>query len=450
MNEFLKLYFQLMAKGFATAEEKASLKELAEEHEGDEAKVEEVESLPDAEEASEEELADEVAKSISEKVLKALESAMEKNNAEVVEKTIESTAKALQKQNADRAKKAGIFNGDVKEARKEANQKFAEMLKRSGQSMVVKSGEYLDGGTNADGGFTIDETLFAEINLLLTDFGVARREMRVIPLRGRKANLNALATDVSVAWTTEGGSKPLTKFTINQVSAELKKLTAIVPWSDELAEDTEIDVVSFLAGRFSEKIAEKEDQAFFNGDGTATYGGITGLLSSAGTTVTMTGTSFETMDADDLIDMVDALPQGAHANAKFYLHRTNMSTIRRLKDNEGQYIYQRPSEAGPATIWGYPVVLVEAMPAKADSAEDTAFVLFGDLRKAYTIVTKANGTEFLISREGTLYYEDEMEQQQVLSLYQQDLSALRVKERVGGVTVLPTAVVRLKTASASA
>jgi len=446
MKDFLKLYGLLISKGFATADEKAKLKELA--TEADEAKVEEVEALPETLE-TEDELVEEVAKSVFAKMEKAIEKSLSKFSAETIENTVESVSKNLAKQNRDRANKAGLFNADVKEMRKEANQQLIAKLKSFSSQGVIKSGEFLSGGENEDGGYTIDETLFAEINLLLTEYGVARREMRVLNLRGRKANLNALASDVAVNWTSEGGRKSLTKFTIDQVNAELQKMTAIVPWSDELAEDTEIDVVDFLANRFAEKISEKEDDAFFNGDGSPTYAGITGVLNSALTSVTMTGTTFESMDADDLIDMVDALPQGAHANAKFYLHRTNMSTIRRLKDNEGQYIYQRPSEAGPATIWGYPVVLVEAMPSKADSSEDTPFVVFGDLRKAYTIVTKTTGTEFMISREGTLYYEDEEEQEQVLSLYQQDLSALRVKNRVGGVTVLPNAIVTLKTAPIS-
>ena len=33
------------------------------------------------------------------------------------------------------------------------------------------------------------------------------------------------------------------------------------------------------------------------------------------------------------------------------------------------------------TIWGYPVELVEVMPASTATADDTPFIIFGDLRK---------------------------------------------------------------------
>ena len=450
MDKFLKLYFQLMAKGFATAEEKAELKELAEDAESEtaEEKVEEVNSLPEAEEPTEDEVADEVAKSISERIEKSIEKALANHSAEAIEKAVESTAKAVAKQNRDMRNKAGLHHEDVKSQRKEANKWLAGAIKEIGAGRQAK--DFLNGGTGADGGFTIDETLFAEINLLTTEFGVARREMQVLTVSGRKAKLNALAADVAVNWTSEGGQKALTKFTLEQIAPELQKMTAIVPWSDELAEDTEIDVIGFLAQRFAEKIAQKEDDAFFNGDGSSTYSGITGVLNSATNSVVLSGTTFESMDTDDLSDMIDELPQGAHANAKFYLHRTNMSTIRKLKDNEGRYIYQAPSQGGPATIWGFSVVQVEAMPSRKDSAEDTPFVVFGDLRRAYTIIEKPAGTQFMVSNEGTLAFTNESQEEELLSLYQQDLTALRVVKRVGGATILPDAIVVLKTAPVSA
>ena len=161
----------------------------------------------------------------------------------------------------------------------------------------------------------------------------------------------------------------------------------------------------------------------------------------------MTGTTFASMDADDLLDLVDATPAGALANAKYYMHRSILSIVRKLKAaTTGEYIYQPISVSGPASVWGYPVVLVEAMPASTATAADTSFVLFGDLRKAcifgYKGAIKANrfnaGTVRNVAANADI------------NLITTDREAIRWTERVGYIRIVPTAVTKLTTAAASA
>jgi HK97 family phage major capsid protein len=214
-----------------------------------------------------------------------------------------------------------------------------------------------------------------------------------------------------------------------------------------LIEDSEIDLTAFIAERVAEGMAEKEDDAFFNGDGTATYASFTGLLNVAGVNeVTMSGATFASMDADDLIDMVDATPAGALRNAKFYMHRSIMSIVRKLKDSQGQYIYQRPSEGGPATIWGYPVVLVEVMPTSADTDDDTSFVLFGDLKKAAVMGVKG-GVRAEMFTSGIVR---NVANNADINLITSDRKAVRFIERVGYTSTLENAATKLTTAAASA
>jgi len=145
--------------------------------------------------------------------------------------------------------------------------------------------------------------------------------------------------------------------------------------------------------------------------------------------------------------MQDATPQGALANGKYFMHRSVRSIIRKLKDNEGRYIYQEPGGSEPATLWNKPVVLVEAMPAAGDSAEDTPFVVFGDLKKAYYLGTKATGVKMDVATEATIR---NVADDDDLHLFSQDMTAVRFVERIGGVGVLENAVTVLKTAAASA
>lgn len=298
-------------------------------------------------------------------------------------------------------------------------------------------------------GYTVDSELSAEIRHLITEYGVARREMTTIPLTRNEYKANDLATDVTVYWVDEGAVIGSTEAVLGQESLTLKKLGAIITLTSELLEDTEIDFISFLASRVAEGMAKAEDLAFFAGDGTSTYGGFTGLLNATDVNeVVLTGATFASMDADDLLDMIDKTPSGALANAKFFYHRTVKSIIRKLKaSGSGEYIYQAPSVSGPATVWGYPEVLVEAMPKSTDTAADTSFVLFGDLRKACILGYKSNG---LVASRFNAGVVKNVAGNADINLITTDREAIRWTERTGYIRIIPTAVTKLTTASVSA
>lgn len=287
---------------------------------------------------------------------------------------------------------AGIYSAEAKRDRKAMNDRFrkgivavlsgdVEGMKSVAKAMTKEMST--DDSTTPYAGYTVDTELDAEIRYLQSNFGVARRNMEVLTLSKGHYKSNELVTDITVGWVTEGNAMLSTQWVTGQDPLSLEKLYAIISFTNELLEDTEIDLFRFASERVAEGLAYKEDLAFFRGDGTATYGGFTGLLNKT-TTVnqsTMVGATFASLTADDLIDMIDDTPIGALANAKFYMHRTIMSVVRKLKDDNDQYIFQRPSESGPMTIWGYPVELVEVFPTINDSADDTPFIIFGDLRK---------------------------------------------------------------------
>jgi HK97 family phage major capsid protein len=162
--------------------------------------------------------------------------------------------------------------------------------------------------------------------------------------------------------------------------------------------------------------------------------------------VIMEGSTFSSMTADDLANLMSATPQAARRTGKFYLHFSVMMHVRALKDNEGRYIYQEPSATGPATIWGKPVVEVEVFPEMADSAAETSFVLFGDLRRAAWVGVKASGLSMTLSNEATIR---NVAGNADLRLFEQDMTALRMVERIGFQEVLPLAVTKLSTGVAS-
>lgn len=450
-----ELLAKLLKAGFATATEKSIVKSLFKGLEKDTEKeevkedVETTEALPeeapadgDNKEGKEEEALEEEAKKMVAGVISKEVEDLKKAN----KKDLDATKKALIEHKELGKQRAGIYSKETQETRKALNgnlRKFLTALIENDHAVCKDLSE----GTDGKGGYLFQPELNAEIQHLVTEYGVARREMTTITLSNNQLNLNNLAADISTTWTDETVAKTSSDITIGQVNLVLKKLAVIVPMSDELLEDSEIDLVSFLTGRIAEDMSEKEDEAFFNGDGTGTFGSFTGILNNGSVnTVTMTGTTFASMDADDLLDMQDATPQGAIRNGKYYMHRSIRSLVRKLKASDGTYIYQAPAANAPATIWGMPVVEVEVMPTTTDTAAATAFIIFGDMKKAAWLGSKG-GMRVAVSNEATVR---NTAGEADINLFRQDMTALRVVERVGYVLVLPTALTVLKSAAASA
>jgi len=444
MNKFLKLYKKLLSQGFATAEEKKELASMAKDVEGSEEAVSEVNALPDTDPATkveeEKEVQEQLEKMMGE-ATKSIKADFEKKVSESVDSKVKEIKDAMEK-------KAGIYAQEGVSDRKALNEKTREIVKALFRNDNAVLSKYLGTTTNASAAFLVDSEMATEIQRLSTEYGVARREMRVVTLSKHTLDIPTALTDVTVNWTDEAAVKTSSIPTFARPSLSLKKITAIVPFTDELLEDEEFDLFQYVSENVAEKMAEKEDLAFFTGDGTSIFGSFTGLL--ADTTVNevvLTGTTFASMTADDLLDMQDSTHSGALANGKYYMHRSIKSHIRTLKDTQGLYVYQAPSAADPATVWGKPVVFVEVMPAISDSAADTSFVLFGDLKRAAWLGTKASGMTMAVSTEASVR---NVANNADINLFTQDMTALRFVERIGYVVVLAGAITKLTTAAASA
>lgn len=441
MRELLKYLKALKAKGFATSEERATVasmvKELdSEDQEAVADQVEDAEALPeeDPEAAAEEEAeAEEMAKGIRSLITKELGGMKDEIKEFVVE------------QHKLAEKKAGIYHPAAQEKRKAASEMFRETFKALHSGDEAKLKEMSTDATGSPfGGYTVDSELSAEIRHLITQYGVARREMTAITLTKNSVAANHLVTDVTIYWVDEGAVIGSTEAVLGQKELTLKKLGAIVTMTSELLEDTEIDFLGFVGSRVAEGFARAEDQAFFNGDGSAGSGGFTGLLRDANVpAVTLGANAFNTMDADDLLDMIDLVPTDASDNGKFYYHRTIKSIVRKLKGTDGHYIYQEPSAQGPATVWGRPEVLVEAMPKASDSAASTAFVLYGDLRKAAIHGSKGAIKADRFNAGSVRNVANDAD----INLITTDREAVRWTQRVGYIVILPTAMARLVTSA---
>jgi len=143
--------------------------------------------------------------------------------------------------------------------------------------------------------------------------------------------------------------------------------------------------------------------------------------------------------------MQDATPSGALPGSKYYLNRQVLSKIRKLKDENKNYIYQRPSEGLPATIWDFPYELNDILPDKNTTGVNKPLVGFGNLKLAAILGDKQQIRTKLLTEATITDTDGETE----INLAQQDMVALRLEERVGYVVALPKAFTVLVTGDAS-
>ena len=374
-------------------------------------------------------------------IAKEIAEAAEKLGTKAAEEVMSNFKTGLENARAKAAvtqvdKKINDVTRKFLKALRSKNYSEAKELSKKAVSTDVNGEEPWD----ADAGYLIPEELLAEVKRIQqTQYGLARRDMLNLPFSGSNSTrkIPNLSSSVILNWVEEGGKIMSSKPKFGVVTQTVKKLAGTVLLTNEIIEDSAIDLAGLIAKLFAEATQKEEDLQFFNGTGSPW----TGVLKNTSVNdINQASGDVNQLTADDLLDMIDATPTGALAGAKFYMHRTILSVIRKLKDIQGQYIFQRPQDGLPGTIWDYPYETSDAFPAKSSVTTGTPYILFGNLKNTCVIGDKG-GMRMMFLDQATLTDDDG---QTVVNLAEQDMVATRLTERVGYVVVLPEALTVLK------
>jgi len=240
------------------------------------------------------------------------------------------------------------------------------------------------GGASGEG-YVIPDTFHDTIDRMVETVGFARQYAGPIPL-GPGANDFARRLAGAVAYfKTEGAEATESAPSFGTYSMTARTLIALLELSVEFEEDVMLDIGNYVATEFTYAISDKEDDCAINGDGTADYGLITGILESTYVTVkTMDGgddgfTDLNTMDY--LTDLESEVWDGALADANYLMSRSILALVKKIKDSAGLPIWQPPAASAPGEILGYPYARSGKMPALSATDVSTRFVAFGDFRR---------------------------------------------------------------------
>jgi HK97 family phage major capsid protein len=199
---------------------------------------------------------------------------------------------------------------------------------------------------------------------------------------------------VSTGWTSETSS--LTESAtpqIDRITIPLHELSALPKASQRLLDDSAFDIEGWLANRIADKFARAEAAAFVNGDGIDKPTGFLthtivddSIWSWGELGYVPTGVDGNFGAADAIVDLVYALGAQYRANASFVMNSKTAGLVRKLKDNDGRFLWSDGLAAGePARLLGYPVLIAEDMP---DVTTDEVAMAFGDFNAGYTVAER--------------------------------------------------------------
>jgi HK97 family phage major capsid protein len=187
-------------------------------------------------------------------------------------------------------------------------------------------------------------------------------------------------------WTAENAAILESQPTFTQKTLDAFKLTTLVKVSTELLQDSMFNIESYLAGEFARAFGVAEEEAFCVGTGTGQPSGI--FLATGGGEIGVTTTG-ATINTDTLIDLVYSLKSPYRRNASFLMRDITVSAIRKLKDSNGQYLWQPSVQAGePDRLLGFPLHTSPYVPIVEPDALPVAF---GDFSN-YWIADRMNRT----------------------------------------------------------
>ena len=309
-------------------------------------------------------------------------------------------------------------NGNGKTGR--ASDEYRAAMLGAFRSNFRNVSNVLQEGVDADGGYLVPEEYDRRLIDVLDEENIMRSLGTKITTSGQH-KINIAATKPAASWIEEGGALTFGDATFSQIFLDAYKLHVAIKVTEELLYDNAFNLENYIVTQFGRALANAEEDAFLNGDG---KGKPLGLFAAAGGG-TVADTLTAAVKSDDLISLVYALKRPYRRKASFILNDQTLASLRKLKDNNGAYIWQPSYQAGePDRLLGYTVHTSAYAPADAIAFGDYSYYNIGD--------------------RGTRSFAELKE-----LFAGNGMVGFVAKERVDGKLVLPEAVQILKLPSAS-
>ncbi len=293
--------------------------------------------------------------------------------------------------------------------------------------------------TGPAGGFIVPPDYMNEIIELLRPLAVVRgSNPRVIPMPRGTMTLPGQASPATASYGNEGTQIASSQQTLKQIVASFKKLTALVPISNDLMRYADPAIDAMVRDDLVEVIALREDLAFLLGDGTnaapmgytgfanswvTSQGGTAGVWSATvnstaavngnagnpllgqngGNFITSNETYTETTVVNELTGLINRLDTANVPERRrcWFMHPRTYNYLFGLLNGLGLYVFR--DELSKGTLYGYPFKKTTQIPTNiwdpTGTNHDCSFIILSEMNE--TMILDSMSLELAVSREGT-------------------------------------------------
>jgi HK97 family phage major capsid protein len=240
-------------------------------------------------------------------------------------------------------------------------------------------------GTTTAGGFTVPVELANQIIKSMALWGPMYDDDVCTVIRTASGNQINIPTvnDTSVVVVQHAEGTALTDDNSADATFGQRRLdawvydTKFIRFSMELAQDSIFNMEQLLGELLGERLGRRANTELTTGDGTGDPNGIV-----TASTLGVTAAAVAAITSDELINLVHSVNPAYRMSPKvrFMFNDTTLSAIRRLKDGQGQYLWQLGDYTNgiAPTLLGYPFSVNQAMTSPATAVRS---VVFGDFGK---------------------------------------------------------------------
>ena len=274
-------------------------------------------------------------------------------------------------------------------------------------------------GELSEGGYTVPDSFEHQLIDGLQDENIMRPLVHVITTGSGEHKIPIVASHGSGAWIEEEQQIPESDDAFTQVSLSAHKFATMIRISRELLNDSAFDMAAYIAHEFVRRAGAAEEEAIISGDGSHKPLGL--LHNTLGAGVGVTAASATAITADELIDLQHSIKSGYRRKACWIMNDATIKTIRKLKDGQGQYIWQPGiKEGAPDMLFNQKVLMSNYMPLPEAGKK---VILYGD----YSYYWLADREGRTLERLNELYAVT-------------DQVGFKLTERLDGRLILPEAV----------
>lgn len=306
----------------------------------------------------------------------------------------------------------GALRGKFKDS--ELNHKMQQARRK------VREVKTLQIGDDALGGHGVPEQISTRIEELMLRMSDVLQVIDLTTVGSSDYKELISINSTTSAWAAELGTRSQqTDPNLRQIAPTMGELYTYLFASNEIVEDAFFDIENWLVSTAAESAAKALDLAVWSGDGSSKP---TGMINGAPVNTADTASpmraaavyqyiptdsaSPQALGMDDVLDLVYSLNRAYRGNARFGCNQNTQAALRKLKDSNGQYLWQPSLQAGqPDRLVGYSVFTYEDM---ADpTTADGIYLGFGDWNRAYTLITRtglAMTTDDNITTPGTVKF----------------------------------------------